>query len=85
MSAKKEGNVKIKKWLKNGNEGLRVRDTRKVLEAAGNALDGACASDIMGEILFQGEDGKYYVGTVEFIIQRANPAYVKEVLAEQAE
>ena len=76
--------IKIKKWLKDGNEGLSdLKNTQHLIEAAGASLDACNASDIMGEILFQGEDGKYYVGTVEFVISRANPAYVKEVLAEQ--
>ena len=59
-----------------------MKDTKDLIEAAADALDSACASDIMGEILFQGTNGKFYVGTVEFVIGEANPAYVKDVLQQ---
>ena len=71
--------MKIKKWIRGENE---YKTTEKVIERAGVALDDACASDIVGECLFQAEDGKYYVGTVDFVIQEANPKYVKNALEE---
>ncbi len=74
--------LRIKKWLRTGNDSGHEKNTAQLLETAANALDAACASDIMGEIVFLGADGKYYVGTVEFVIGRANPAYIKDILAE---
>ncbi len=77
--------MKIKKWLRDGNEGFAAQgldDTDDILCAAGRLLDHACSHDIVGEVLFRGEDGKYYVGTVEFVIAEANPEYVKDVLEE---
>ena len=38
--------------------------------------------DICGEVLFIGDDDRYYVGTVEFVIAPANPAYVEQALGE---
>jgi hypothetical protein len=38
----------------------------------------------LGDVLFQATDGKYYVITVEALIQEANPDYVTEVLKEEA-
>ena len=74
--------MKIKKWIKGENE---YKTTEKVIEMAGVALDDACANEIVGDCLFQGQDGKYYVGTVEFVIQEANPEYVKDALEEMEE
>lgn len=36
-----------------------------------------------GEVVFEGEGGKVYVGTVEFMIGEANPDYVAAVLNEE--
>ena len=51
---------------------------------AGRRLDKNYAHDIMGEILFEAEDGKTYVGCVEFVIEEANPDYVKSVMEGDA-
>jgi hypothetical protein len=75
--------VKIKRWLRDGIEGLAKDccDTNDLLDRAGRALDAlACSHDLMGEILFEGEDGVIYTGDVEFIISKATPAYVEAVM-----
>lgn len=74
--------MKIVKWIRDGNDGLssRVEDDDDLLDAAGRALDHACSWDIVGEVLFLADDGKYYVGCVEFVISDAHPEYVKEML-----
>lgn len=72
--------TRIKKWLRRGlNNDLRMKSVAGLLERAGRALDKAYAHEIMGEVVFIGEDGKTYVGTVEFVIQEASPEYVKQV------
>lgn len=48
-------------------------------------LDKAYSHDILGEVLFEDNNGDIYVVTVEAVIGRANPDYVKEVLAEEGE
>jgi hypothetical protein len=77
--------VKIAKWIRDGHYALSangIEDTDDLLAAAGRALDKACSHDIVGECLFEGDDGKTYVGTVEFVINEANPEYVREVMDE---
>ena len=77
--------MKIKRWIRDGNDGLEeeVGTTEELLERAGRALDSAYSHEIMGEVLFEGEDGKTYVGTVEFCIGEANPAYVQMIEEEE--
>jgi len=79
--------MKIVKWIRDGNDGLssRVEDDDDLLDAAGRALDKACSWDIMGEVLFLADDGKYYTGCVEFMISEANPEYVQDCLTEDEE
>lgn len=72
---------KIQRWIHAG-EIDEVDDIDEVIERAASALDEANSWDICGEVLFQAEDGKWYVGTVEFVIGTANPDYLKEALAE---
>jgi hypothetical protein len=76
--------IKIAEWLRDGDalSADGIEDTDDLIGAAANALDHAYAYDIMGEILFQGEDGKFYVGTVDFVISEADPEYVKDVQQE---
>lgn len=79
--------MKVKNWIRDGNEGFEEQgfdDTEDILCAAGRLLDAASSHEIVGEVLFEGEDGKFYVGTVEFVIAEADPEYVKEVLDEEA-
>jgi len=74
--------IKIKRWIHDGNDTLSnsVNNTDELLEAAADSLDSACSWDIVGPILFMGEDGQYYVGTVDFSISKAHPDYVKQEL-----
>jgi hypothetical protein len=76
--------MKIKRWIEDGNDGLaeEVGTTEELLERAGAALDQHYSHEIMGEVLFEGEDGKVYVGTVEFVVAEANPDYVKMILED---
>lgn len=57
-------------------------NTRDMLEQAGRLLDKSCSHEIVGEVLFRAEDKKWYVGTVEFVIGRANGVYARDTLLE---
>lgn len=57
------------------------KNTKDMLEQAGRLLDKSCSHEIAGEVLFRAEDKKWYVGTVEFVIGRANGVYVRDALA----
>jgi hypothetical protein len=76
----------IEEWIHDGYGGdisdlcVTVHD---LLEVAGRRLDKAYSHEIMGEILFKAEDGKYYVGHVEFTVDEANRDYLKRCLDEQ--
>ena len=72
--------MEIKKWISTGNLDGEPKNTEGIMEQAAGMLDTACSWDIAGEIVFQGEDGKYYVGCTEFHISEANPDYIKDVL-----
>jgi secreted trypsin-like serine protease len=76
--------MKIKRWIHDGHDALSksVTDEDELLEAAADALNSACSWDIMGPILFEADDGKFYVGTVSFDISEAHPDYVKAELEE---
>jgi len=54
-----------------------------MMQQAGRLLDKSCSHEICGTVLFKATDGKYYAGTVEFVVSEANPDYVKDALAEQ--
>lgn len=54
----------------------------EMIAEAGNAIDANMEPPI---VLFEGEDGKFYVGTVEFVVSEANPELVKEELESLAE
>lgn len=75
--------MKILKWIRDGHHGVSdCEDLDDLLDAAGRALDKSYAQDIMGEIIFLGEDGKIYVGTVSFEVSEADPGYLRAVLDE---
>jgi len=71
----------ITEWVQSGQLD-ECGSTEEVLEQAGRLLDRSCSHEICGEVLFKAADGKYYVGTVEFMIQEANPEYVRDTLVE---
>lgn len=79
--------IKIKKWISDGNAGLSImglQDTNDLYEVCGHVLDNTCSWDIMGEVLFEGDDDKVYVLNVEAVISEANEEYVQEVKQIQA-
>lgn len=72
---------RITRWEQDGEIGS-VDTIDEVVERAGRCLDAANSWDICGPILFQAEDGKWYAGTVNFVISEANPKYVEDTLKE---
>lgn len=71
--------MKIKKWIRSGINKSDASDTNALMNDASDALDSAGSWDIMGDISFEGEDGKIYVGTVEFTIGEASADYMKDL------
>jgi hypothetical protein len=73
----------VKEVIRNGElEIVPGHTMAEITEMACECLDGANSWDICGEILFLGNDDRYYVGTVEFVIAPGNPAYVEQALGE---
>jgi hypothetical protein len=84
MSTKKP--IRVKKWIRSGELNPRNRTQASILYECGGLLDSACSHEILGgDVLFEGTDGKHYVITVEAVIGRANPEYVKDILLEDKE
>lgn len=79
--------MKIKRFISSGELDVAdVKDTKGLIEQAAYALDRAYAADILGgDVLFEGNDGKIYVMSVEAIIDEANPDHVQNVLDRIAE
>lgn len=65
--------VKVKRWIRSGELDERYTDQDDILDDCGR----------LGEVMFEGEDGKMYVITVEAVISEANPDYVKDVLTAE--
>jgi hypothetical protein len=83
MSTKKP--IRVKKWIRTGELNSRNRTQASILDNCGRLLDDACSHEILGEVVFLGTDGKYYVICVEAVIGVANPEYVKDLLSEEIE
>jgi hypothetical protein len=77
--------MKIKRWISTGHLGEEPVSEEDLLEQAGRLLDKSCSHEICGEVAFEGEDGKIYVGTVEFCIAEAADWYAKELQEDQCE
>ena len=76
-------NIKVKRFISKGELDGLEQDTDDILESCANALDGCESHEILGTVLFEGNDGKFYTVTVEAVIGEADPEFVKETLAEQ--
>lgn len=59
-------------------------DTAELLETCGQMLDDCCASEILGRVTFQADDGKWYRVHVEAVIEEADEAVVEELLEQEA-
>jgi len=77
--------VKVKRWIKGGELNESNVDQDSILDDCGNLLDKSCSHEILGEVVFEGDDGKFYVITVEAVIAEGNPDYIKSVLEEEDE
>jgi hypothetical protein len=80
-----EDTMKVQRWLRTGNISNEANDTDAILDESGGLLDDACAYEILDSPVFQGDDGKYYVVTLEASIAEANSAFVKGLLDDMEE
>ena len=77
--------MRIKKWILNGNLDPSNTTPEEVLAQCGDLMEGACTAEILDEIIFEGDDGKYYTITLEAVLSEANPEYVKGRLEDLKE
>lgn len=77
--------MQITKWLVNGIRGDLSDNatTEELNKHAGRVLDKHCSGEIIGDCLFIGENGKFYSGSVEFVIFEVSPAEAKEIQERQ--
>jgi len=75
--------LKVKRWIRDGELNAVNMDQDSILENCGALLDNACSHEILGDVVFEGTDGKFYVVTVEALISEGNPEYIKSVLEEE--
>ena len=80
----REHTLTVKRVVRSGELEIEPGHTMpEIIELAAACLDSANSWDICGEVLFEGDDGQFYVGCVEFVIGPAAPEYLKETLAEE--
>lgn len=70
--------MKIIKWIRSGELDSSITTKEELLESCGDLLDASCSSEILGEVVFEADDGKTYVVTVEAVISEANPEYLQD-------
>lgn len=77
----------IKRVLRDGEmPDARESDTAdELLEMASGLVSGDNMHECVGTILFENGDGDYFAVTVEAVMSEANPEWVSEVIAEDAE
>lgn len=84
MGKKKEA-IKVIEVIESGELNINPGDLfEDILSEAGNAMDACNAWDIIGpDILFKGNDGKWYTAAIQTRIGPASKELVKEKLAEK--
>ena len=75
--------IKVKRFICKGELDGREADTDDILDSCADALDACESHEILGTVLFEGEDGKFYSVTVEANIGEADPEFVKQTIEEQ--
>ena len=75
----------IRAWHQLGELPPDLTTTNEIYESAGQILDKACAYDILGPVLFEGVDGKFYTMTVEASLGEASEDFVQAMRQEDVD
>jgi hypothetical protein len=78
-----ENPFRIRRWISTGELAGEPKDVSELLERAARNLDRSCAYDILGDALFEGEDGKLYTCFVEAVIDEAAPEFAREIIERE--
>jgi hypothetical protein len=66
--------LEIKRMLARGELGLsETPDREELIEACGRLLDKCCVYEAIGDVVFEGADGKFYKVFVEALIEEIDP------------
>lgn len=77
--------LKVKRWIQTGNLDHKHKHEDDILDDCGRLLDKAYSHEIIGDVVFQATNSKYYVITVEAVISRCAPEYLHDLLISQKE
>jgi len=74
--------MKIKRWISTGDLTGYIDDDKEVLEQMSAILDrgNVYASEVFGDIIFEGDDGKIYYAMLEGSLEEVEPDFVTNVL-----
>jgi len=72
--------IVVKRVIRSGELNIRPGTKQaELLEQAGANLDGSCSGEILGDVCFQAEDGKYYRMMVEALIEEVDKDYADNI------
>jgi hypothetical protein len=74
--------IRVKEWIRTGELSGEPKTQAAIIDQCCACLDGAEATEIIGEVLFKATDGKYYTVTVEAVIGEASKEFVQDILDE---
>lgn len=79
----------IAEWLNGGNASLDTRvpangthDENALLDEAGVILDDNIADEIFGRVVFKATNGKFYRGTVEFVLNEIDEDEARDLVED---
>lgn len=74
--------MKIVEWISDGHEQLseRINTIGDLYDFGDTRLIDIDCENIIGPLLFRAEDGKYYTGTIKFVVSEAT----EEDIADKA-
>jgi len=77
--------IEIDEWIATGDFTGNELDSVDIIDTAAQILDSQNTAEHLATNLFLGTDDQYYTTTVEAILTKANPKWVKDVLSEELE
>jgi len=75
--------LKPTEWIDSGElDPKGIKNAGDIIGQCACLLDGACATEIVGPVLFKASDGKWYTVVVEAEIIEASKEFVEDALYE---
>ncbi len=71
--------IKIKRHMTSSELSTSATNSDELIQDAAAALDNHNASEILGRVVFEGEDGKFYQMTVEAVIEEISRDHAEEL------